>query len=83
MLTHKICGDAYVHATAPRSACDSLHVQHVTRSGSPHNVMHSSSINVVHGQIFCVQTLDKTTLVQHMQNLVQITMFNVDFLVVA
>ena len=60
-----------------------LHVQHVTRSGSPHNVMHSSSINVVHGQIFCVQTLDKTTLVQHMQNLVQITMFNVDFLVVA
>jgi len=36
-----------------------LHIQHVTRSGLPHNVMHSSSIYVVHGQILCVQTSDK------------------------
>jgi len=72
------CGDAYVHATAPRSVCDSLRLAPQCHA----------FIYVVHGPILCVQTSDKTwhctlTIVQHVQNLVLIMMFNVEVLVVA
>ena len=62
-----------------------LHVQHVTRSGSPHNVMRSS---MWYMDKYCaykpqIKLGTAHSLVQHVQNLVLIMMFNVEVLVVA